>query len=437
VLEAIEAHYRRSVFIKEIGVFARESADAAGDLKLCAVVVPNLERLRERRIVNIGDLLRFEMEGLTADLPPESRVAQYDIWFEPLPRTAAGTLARDEIQRCALALEAKRNGDRSMSAADREWLADPRVAVALAVVRARCPVPHAVAPDANLEIDLGFDSLARIELVADLERRVGRLVNREALHEIFTVRQLVEAVEADAGRARAETAESVWTTLLNAPPADTDLLLGPLLRRKGLLAPLVFVMSRVSRCFVRLQASGLEHLPRAGVFIIAPNHQGYLDPFFVCSVLPYRIFRRLFFLGATEYFETPLTRWLAGALNIVPVDPDANLVGAMQAGAFGLTHDKILMVFPEGERSIDGRVKRFKKGATILSAHLGVPIVPVAINGSFEVWPRNRPIGWRRLGFWNRHRVRIGFGAPMQANPTVSHAESAQQLQETVEALWS
>ena len=61
---------------------------------------------------------------------------------------------------------------------------------------------------------------------------------------------------------------------------------------------------------------------------------------------------------------------MAGALNL-PVDPDANLVPAMKAGAFGLAHGKILMLFPEGERSIDGTVKRFKKGAPILAQHLG------------------------------------------------------------------
>ena len=54
--------------------------------------------------------------------------------------------------------------------------------------------------------------------------------------------------------------------------------------------------------------------------------------------------------------------------------------------------DVVLVLFPEGERSIDGTVKKFKKGAPILSQHMHVPIVPVAIKGVFEVWPRNRGI---------------------------------------------
>jgi len=70
------------------------------------------------------------------------------------------------------------------------------------------------------------------------------------------------------------------------------------------------------------------------------------------------------------------------------LDPDANLLPAMRAGAFGLRHGRILMLYPEGERSIDGKPRIFKKGAAILSIHLQVPIVPVAIEGFHEAWPR-------------------------------------------------
>jgi 1-acyl-sn-glycerol-3-phosphate acyltransferase len=120
----------------------------------------------------------------------------------------------------------------------------------------------------------------------------------------------------------------------------------------------------------------------------------------------------------------------------VPVDPDANLVPAMKAGAFGLTHGRILMLFPEGERSIDGTVKRFKKGATILSRHLEVPIVPVAIHGVFELWPRNRSFNWRLLRPWSRHVTRVAFGRPMRAAEHGSDADGAAALREAVQTLW-
>ena len=108
---------------------------------------------------------------------------------------------------------------------------------------------------------------------------------------------------------------------------------------------------------------------------------------------------------------------MARAVNLIPVDPDANLVNAMLAGAAGLRMGKALVLFPEGERSIDGELKKFRKGASILSAHLDVPIVPVAIDGLFELWPRGRSFNWRALLPWRAKPVRIAFGPPLNVTP--------------------
>jgi 1-acyl-sn-glycerol-3-phosphate acyltransferase len=122
-------------------------------------------------------------------------------------------------------------------------------------------------------------------------------------------------------------------------------------------------------------------------------------------------------VGASEYFETPLRRRLAKWMHLAPVDPDANLIRALQAGAYGLREEKILVLFPEGERSIDGEVKKFKKGAAILASHLQVPIVPVAFDGVFPVWPRNRKISWRAFLPWAGTQVRLHFGKPISPAP--------------------
>ena len=148
------------------------------------------------------------------------------------------------------------------------------------------------------------------------------------------------------------------------------------------------------------------------------------------------MFKNLFFVGAVEYFETPFTRWFARIANLVPVDPDSNLVPAMQAGAFGLAHGKVLVLFPEGERAIDGTVRKFKKGAPILAQHLHVPIVPVAIDGAFDVWPRSRRFNWRRLRLFSRHRVRIAIGEPMTFAESADYNESASALRGRVSKMW-
>ena len=108
----------------------------------------------------------------------------------------------------------------------------------------------------------------------------------------------------------------------------------------------------------------------------------------------------------------------------------------MQAGAFGLTHGKRLVLFPEGERSIDGTVKKFKKGAPILARHLGVPIVPVAIKGVFELWPRNGRFNWSLVWPWSGHRIAIVIGRPMTVAGGADDNQAASELRDRVEKMW-
>ena len=439
--EEIEAHYRQSLFVKEICVMGLSEPDRPSTERLFAAVVPNLELMRERKIVNAGDILRFELEGLGASLPAHKRVLGYDIWFEPLPRTTTQKIKRHEVARRVRERQAAaaQSATAPLSDQHRSWLVDGHVSVAVPLIQARLRAGARVRPDANLELDLGLDSMERVELLTELEQRFGVKVAQAAANEIFTVQQLVEAVRPAAGGVSesAEQAEGSWARLLRDLPPVTDPVLGRLLDRRPVTMALLFVLSKLARLALgRVRVSGLEHVPARGAFIISPNHQSYLDPLFVSAALPYGAWRKLFYVGAVEYFETPFTRWFARIVNLVPVDADSNLVPAMQAGAFGLSHGKVLVLFPEGERSMDGTVKKFKKGAPILSQHLHVPIVPVAIKGIYELWPRNRPFNWKLMLPWSDHRITIEFGEPMTFAASEHHAAAALRLRERVDGMW-
>ena len=428
--DAIEAHYRQSAFIEDVCVLDRH-----------AVVIPNMTLVRKKSIVNVGDILRFEMEGLSIGLPSHQRISSYDVWLEPLPRTSSGHVKRDEVERIVRERQraASAGPDVPLAAEDQRWLNEPHAVAAVAVMQPHLRAGARIAPDAILEIDLGLDSIARVELLTELEHRFQVQVASTATSEIFTVRQLVEAVrpEAYTPEGVSPRADGAWAGMLKDLPPDTDPILSGLLEGKTFAAPLLYLALRALRLVLgRVDVSGLELLPASGPFLICPNHQSYLDPLFVCGAMPYSAFRRLFFVGAVEYFETPFTKWVARTVNCVPVDPDSNLVPAMKAGAFGLTHGKILMLFPEGERSIDGTVKKFKKGAPILARHLGVPIVPVALKGLYELWPRNRAINWNVLRPRSGHRITVAFGPPMTFGEDESYGEAALRLRERVDEMW-
>ena len=437
--EEIEAHYRQTPFFKELCVLGLARPGEPAAERLHAVVVPDEQVLRERGIVNLRELVRFEIETLAAQLPAHKRVLSYDISLAPLPRTTTGKLKRREIERDVLAraAAATRADDRPTTDEERAWLATAAHQEAIDQIAAR--LARAVRPDANLELDLGLDSMERVELLTMLERNTGRQVSPAVRATMFTVRQLVDGVLAappvEQGQSRSD-GELAWDTVLAQSPDAA--LVENLQRSKLLVAMTFFVVLKVTSWLARVvpgyRVSGVENLPSAGPFIISPNHQIYLDPLFVLAALPLGTLRQVFFVGAAEYFQTPLSAWFAKLVNIVPVDPDANLVRAMQAGAAGLRLKKVLILFPEGERSIDGRLKPFRKGAAILAAHLDAPIVPAALDGLFPFWPRGRRFNWRGLIPGRSAPIRLTFGQPIQVTPG-QYEDGTARLRQAVETM--
>jgi 1-acyl-sn-glycerol-3-phosphate acyltransferase len=143
---------------------------------------------------------------------------------------------------------------------------------------------------------------------------------------------------------------------------------------------------------------------------------------------------RAFAVGTSEIFGEGMMRRLARSIKVMVVDPDANLIPAMRAGAFGLRHGMALVLYPEGERSIDGIPRVFKKGAAILSIHVQVQIVPVAIEGFYDVWPRNQKF----RGF---KPVKMIFGDPIYPPPESEASEPAYEkltanLKARIVAMW-
>ena len=445
--EEIEAAYRKSAFVKEICVLGLSRPGEPAAERLYAVVIPNQDLLRERKVANVGDLMRFEMEGASVHLPHHKRVLGYELWTDPLPRTTTGKIRRFEVERRVRDATAKReaSGGPEVSSGDQAWMARPELEPILELIRKAARAGTSIAPDANLEMDLGLDSMERVELLTALEQRFAADIPEEQLQQLYTVRELAEAILEHSKGAGGEAA-AAWDALL-APsainPAAFDAWMQPHWFVPTLLLGVLKVILLVLRPGVRIERSGARQLPASGAYLICPNHQSFLDPFALIAALPFRVVRRLFFVAASEYFGTPLLGWLARQVNLVPVDPDAGLIPAMQAGAYGLRQGRVLVLFPEGERSIDGTVKNFKKGASILSHHLQVPIVPVALEGVFEIWPRNRPLNWRSLLPGAGTRVAVVIGAPVQpaSAPADASYEDAyvaltRRVRDTVEAMW-
>jgi long-chain acyl-CoA synthetase len=430
--EEIEAYYLKSPYIKEIGVMALESeAGNPSSDRLHAVVVPDFDLLKERKIVNAKEVIRFDIESISAKLPSTKRIGSYEIWQEPLPRTTTRKLKRFELEKKVHAnrekgrQEADIGSQPALSAEDQQWLERPEVQQTLKIIREAAKTPPAtIRPSDNLELDLGLDSMQRIELLVGLEQELGGDLEESSLTEIYSVRELVDAVLASAAEGktltRSQQEPGGWKAILQEEPTDPEVL--ALTRPRPLEERFWYVLSRLLQILAydrfHLRVIGLEKLPVLGPYIISSNHQSFLDPVILGAVLPWPTFRNVFSVGTSEIFGSGFMRRLARWLRVIVVDPDANLVPAMRAGAFGLRRGRILILYPEGERSIDGTPKTFKKGAAILSIHLQAPIVPVAIEGFHDAWPRGKP-------FQKFAPLKIKFGNPISPSPESQASEAA------------
>jgi len=430
--EEIEAHYLKSPFIKEMAVMGLEGKRGGSGDRLHAVIVPNFDALRQRKIVNAKEVIRFDIEGLSQQIASTKRIGSYEIWQEDLPRTTTRKIKRFEVEKLVKANQSKKLSEDSklpvekpLTADETAWINQPDVQRGLKIIReAARGAPPNLWPSLNLELDLGLDSMQRVELLSRMEEELGGNVEESQLAEIYTVRDLVDAVLQSAASGacgpRTRVAFAGWKAILSEEPENPEVL--ALAHPNRATDTFWYLMSRLMQVIAldrfQLKVSGLENLPQNGPYIISSNHQSYLDPMILASILPSDLFLRLFAVGTSEIFGEGFMRRLARSIKVVVVDPDANLVPAMRAGAFGLRHGLALILYPEGERSIDGTPRIFKKGAAILSIHLQVPIVPVAIDGLHEVWPRNK-------SFQGFKPVKIEFGKPIFPPPESEASEAA------------
>ena len=142
-----------------------------------------------------------------------------------------------------------------------------------------------------------------------------------------------------------------------------------------------------------------EPLPRDGGLLVLSSHQSLLDPL----ILGVACDRRLSSLARASLFRFGPFAALIRALDAVPIDREASSVAAMKTVIRKLRDGAALVIYPEGTRTADGHLGEVKGGFALVARRARVPIVPAAIVGAWECWPRSRP-------FPLPGRIRVEFG---------------------------
>ncbi|GAA2989884.1 1-acyl-sn-glycerol-3-phosphate acyltransferase [Microbacterium terrae] len=167
---------------------------------------------------------------------------------------------------------------------------------------------------------------------------------------------------------------------------------------RGLITPL-------ARVIYRPRIEGKAGVPRTGPVIFASNHLSFIDSIAIPVAAP----RPVHFLAKSSYFDKPVSRWFFTAIGAIPVNR-----GAGQAALDALDQQRVLLdegsavaLYPEGTRSLDGRLYKGRTGVAFLALQTGAPVVPVGLVGTDKVMP----VGAKMPSL--RHRITVKFGAPL------------------------
>lgn len=164
--------------------------------------------------------------------------------------------------------------------------------------------------------------------------------------------------------------------------------------------------------FFQIRVSGREHVPSAGGVMVLSNHQSHFDPVLIGLACD----RRLNYLARETLFAFAPFRWLIRSLDAIPIDRDGLGLAGLKETLRRLRRGEMVLIFPEGTRTPDGELRPLKPGFSSLAKRAGVPLLPVAIEGAYDAWPRKNLLP-------GVSPIYIHFGEPLSPDACAAYDE--------------
>lgn len=426
--EEIEEFYTRSAPIKEMCVFSISGIKGLGEAKvLWAVIQPNLDEFRKFASVNLHLAIEERFDNVSQSLPAYKRLKGFTITLADLPHDMLGKLDRESLKeiyepRVIAGIEGSLPVSGELTFNDNLLIASDAGIKILKCLKEISGVKRPIILEDSLELDLGIDSLGRIELASCLELAFKVSIKDEAISRAFSVRHLIlgvtDALKGAAGITILDQAvpfePGYWKKHLGVLPKEEHL--GALEFTPGFFGWLLrFSVAAVDylifKLFFSIKVEGAQNVPEEGAYILYPNHTSDLDGPAITACLPRRpVFQLFYFLFIPFFFrpyvKSPALRNLIKMIRFIPFDYSTHFLEALRASYLVLARGKGLCFFPEGLRSVTGKIGGFKKGFGILAKETGAMLVPVAIEGAFEAWASTAK-------YPKRHPIRVRFGKPL------------------------
>jgi len=236
----------------------------------------------------------------------------------------------------------------------------------------------------------------------DSTRSTGPLIKPQGAHEVDTsdltldevvdkLEKIVRAVLADAEAFSSPPAGKRSSPA--SPPAVEAR--GPVIHRLALAIGRPITLTLLTLCYA-FRRRGARRIPDRGPVIIVSNHQSYLDPIILGLLAWHRTFRPI---ARSNLFRFRPLAWLIRLYGAIPIEQGKGDRAAIKTAIDEVSCGMMLIVYPEGGRTRDGTTRLLQRGFLLVCRKTRAPIVPVAIEGAFDVWPPGRllPRPWGRI----------------------------------------
>ncbi|MBU0478579.1 1-acyl-sn-glycerol-3-phosphate acyltransferase [bacterium] len=171
------------------------------------------------------------------------------------------------------------------------------------------------------------------------------------------------------------------------------------------------------KIYFRLEIKGTDNIPKKGGVLVASNHSSFLDP----VIVGVGISRATYYLTKQNLFKIPIFGLLIKSLHTIPVRREQVSISTFKELIRSLHSKKAVILFPEGTRSIDGKLGQGKIGIGMLALKANVPIVPAYIDGATKAFPK--------YGKWiHPKRIRVIFGKPIMPNSKDSNKNDYRRI---------
>lgn len=381
-----------------------------GDL-LRAIIVPQKEWAAELTDSEVEEALKREvLEPYNLTVSNYKKLMSLFVYREDLPRTKLEKLQRFKLKDII--------ANKSFAANEKANFVEPTFEEYQIIKNyIKTEKQITIRPTDHIETDLAFDSLDMVALQGFIEQTFGTKINAASMPSYKNILTMAEFI-ADQ-KTRIEVEDVDWKSFLTSSSTDLDLPTA-----SSLTTSLSNLSHGLLKVYNRLSIKGVNNIPSSGPFIIAPNHQSFIDGQIVTSGLPNKVVRNSYFYATEDHVKSSFRKWFARNNNIILMER-GNLRNSILKLAEVLKQGKNIVIFPEGARTKTGDLGSFKKTFAILSKELNVPIVPVCIKGAYEALPRG-------THYVSPHKITLEYLPPIMPDASKSYEEIADEVKQVI-----